>query len=126
MPVLTAHMLEEVRDIYKTGLMGSQGIVDMFGEDTSEYQMHLAIMLCFSDFIEKRVPGVAALGTYPAEDQWVQVVKWNLWDEPVQQTDMYRKIVLIGSHFYINCMVCPGYYIHPPVSWILDYLTVVG
>jgi len=76
-PLLVEAEIFEVRDLSDVGTLGPKGIVEFIGGALSQFSVHLAIIVTFTDFVMKHVSGVADLGKHPYDDVWVPTVQAN-------------------------------------------------
>jgi len=73
--VLIQEEVHKVKDLFDTGTLGPKEIVDMFGNHSSQFRMHLAIILLFTKFIETCTSGVVNLGSNPEDNAWILTVR---------------------------------------------------
>jgi len=77
----------KVRDLSDLGTMGPEGIVNFHGGALSQFSVHLAIIVTFTDFVEKHMSGMADLGKHPYDNVWVLTVQANFYKTAFQ---LYR------------------------------------
>jgi len=79
-PILLQEEVYEVKDLFDVGTLRPTGMVNMFGGNASHFQLHLAIVIAFTNFIEKCMSWVVNLGSNPNKDAWICTVRKNIYN----------------------------------------------